>query len=159
MRMINIIIAVILLLGNAAFADYKAGKAAYDAGDYQTAYNEWLPLAEAGDAKAAHNIGLLYSKGEGVKLNWQKAQYWYLIADIYGYSTSQINIAKILLSGKLLKVYIKEGLCWIYKANKLNDQRANFIISYYKSNGVPVSVLNNAKNMAKGKKCSILPLP
>ncbi len=60
MRLINIIITVILFAGNAAFADYKAGKAAYDAGDYQTAYNQLLPLAELGDAEAQARLALVF---------------------------------------------------------------------------------------------------
>ena len=45
------LIVVLVLAAGAmpARADFAAGMAAYDRGDYQTAYKEWLPLAKAGD--------------------------------------------------------------------------------------------------------------
>ncbi len=50
----------------AAWADFDAGVAAYDSGDYETAFREFKPLAEQGDAHAQFNLGYMYHKGEGV---------------------------------------------------------------------------------------------
>ena len=57
-------------------ADFAAGRAAYDRGDYQTAYKEWLPLAEAGDIEAGYRIGLLYKDGLGIGRDVKKARNW-----------------------------------------------------------------------------------
>ena len=55
------------LLTSLAHADFQAGKDAYDRGDYETALNEWLPLAEKGEADAQYNLGKMYGEGkEGV---------------------------------------------------------------------------------------------
>jgi TPR repeat protein len=42
------------------------GVAAYQAGDYRTAYEIWRPLADANDARAAFYLGALYYEGRGV---------------------------------------------------------------------------------------------
>jgi len=44
-------------------AGFKEGVAAYERGDYQTAFREFKPLAQRGDATAQFNLGLMYSKG------------------------------------------------------------------------------------------------
>lgn len=46
--------------------DFAKGYAAYQAGDYQTAFKEWAPLAEQRDMYAQYNLGLLYNNGEYV---------------------------------------------------------------------------------------------
>ena len=88
MRLINIIIAVILFMGNTAFADYEAGKAAYDAGDYEAAYNQLLPLAEAGDAKAQNAIGIIFGKKKFSLYSIDKEEKWLLKSAEKNYATS-----------------------------------------------------------------------
>ena len=72
--------AFTLLLTTLAYADFQAGLAAYDQGDYATALNEFLPLAQQGNAKAQFNMGILYEKGQGVPQDFQEAFRWYYLA-------------------------------------------------------------------------------
>lgn len=51
---------LLLAMASPARADFAAGMAAYEAGYYATAYDEILPLAEAGDANAQYRFGVLY---------------------------------------------------------------------------------------------------
>ena len=57
-------LAVVALLFSAgsAWADWDDGVAAYKRGDYVTAYQEFRPLAEQGDAKTQFNLGIMYAK-------------------------------------------------------------------------------------------------
>ena len=51
----SLVLAITLLVGSVSVAtaqDYDKGVAAYNAGDYQTAVQEWRPLTEQGDASA-----------------------------------------------------------------------------------------------------------
>ena len=66
-----------LLLALPARADFAAGMKAYEAKDYATAYAEWLPLAEAGDARAQYGMGRLYRFGRGVEQDFETAIEWY----------------------------------------------------------------------------------
>ena len=45
---------------------------AYERKDYETAYKLILPLAEQGYAEAQYNLGIKYSKGQGVQQNFHK---------------------------------------------------------------------------------------
>jgi len=45
---------------------------AYERKDYETAYKLILPLAEQGYAEAQYNLGIMYSKGQGVQQNFHK---------------------------------------------------------------------------------------
>ncbi len=47
-----------------ARADFEAGVRAYDQCDVAAAIATFRPLAEAGDAAAAYNLGVIHSRGE-----------------------------------------------------------------------------------------------
>ena len=61
-------VAGVLVLGvsGPVVAGWDEGIAAYDRGDYETAYKEFLPLAQAGDATAQFYLGVMYNNGLGV---------------------------------------------------------------------------------------------
>ena len=46
------VVGALLFSAGSAWADYDDGFAAYQRGDYETAYREFLPLAEQGHAQA-----------------------------------------------------------------------------------------------------------
>jgi TPR repeat protein len=60
-----------------ASSPIEAGVKAFDQGDYQSAYEYWLPLAEEGDAEAQLFMGVLYRYGLGVNLDMKQSAYWY----------------------------------------------------------------------------------
>jgi TPR repeat protein len=64
MKNLTIALAFLMTLSLPVSAqDFQKGYAAYNAGDYATALKEWKPLAEAGDADAQYNLGVIYDKG------------------------------------------------------------------------------------------------
>jgi uncharacterized protein len=50
---------------------------AFDRGDYEKAFEEFLPLARAGDPVAQFFVGLMYDLGEGVAQDDVGAVEWY----------------------------------------------------------------------------------
>lgn len=67
-RMIRCTLAVLVALGLCAsatscWAGFDEGLRAYERGDYTTALREWRLLAEQGDTKAQHNLGVMYAEG------------------------------------------------------------------------------------------------
>ena len=50
---------------------------AYARGDYATAFKLWLPLAEAGSARAQENVARMYERGEWVAQDRAMAGEWY----------------------------------------------------------------------------------
>lgn len=53
-----------------------AGVAALESEDYTQAFQTLLPQAEAGNAEAQANVGLLYFLGFGVNQNLEEAAHW-----------------------------------------------------------------------------------
>jgi TPR repeat protein len=61
-----------------AFAGpWEDGMVAYNRGDYMPAIRLFRPLAEQGNAKAQHLIGVMYHKGQGVARNPVRAFAWF----------------------------------------------------------------------------------
>ena len=83
MRMRRFLIPVLCLLlvsisvPTPAVADYDAGMAAYERGDFTTAMTEWRPLAEAGDPEAQYRVGGLYVFGEGTHRDYEIGVDWF----------------------------------------------------------------------------------
>ncbi len=124
MRLINIIITVILFMGNAAFADYKAGKAAYDAGDYQTAYNQLLPLAEAGDAESQFLMGNMIHVSREDRSNIDEAIKWYKMAAEQNHIIAQRKLGGMYGLKTPALIHIVNAVKWAFITYKNGDAKA-----------------------------------
>jgi TPR repeat protein len=73
-------------LGTAAAVagPFEDGMSAYNRGDYMPAIRLFRPLAEQGNARAQHLIGVMYHKGEGVARNSVRAFAWFSLAAAHG---------------------------------------------------------------------------
>ena len=72
----------------------------YEAGDFATAFTEFKPLAEQGDAGAQYYFGLTYAKGEGVIEDYKEAAKWFRLAAEQGYAIAQGNLGVAYYSGQ-----------------------------------------------------------
>lgn len=91
----TILIAFALSLATVAPAtakDLQRGFEAAQRGDFATALREWRPLAEQGDAKAQHNLGLMYSNGDGVPKDPAEAVRWFRLAAEQGFAPAQFSL-------------------------------------------------------------------
>ena len=52
MTMKTLLLSILLFCTQSAFADFAKGLDAYFKGDFATAFKEWQPFAEQGDAEA-----------------------------------------------------------------------------------------------------------
>ena len=79
MRWLSLLIASIgiALSGTALALPQPDAEAAYARGDYATAFQIWLPLAEQGSAQAQLNVARMYERGEWVAQDKQAAAEWY----------------------------------------------------------------------------------
>ncbi|MEO6256861.1 MAG: SPOR domain-containing protein [Sphingomicrobium sp.] len=64
--------------------------------DYAASLVVWRPLAEAGDADAAFNLGEAYRLGRGVKTNFAEAQTWFERAARKGHVDAQTTLGLML---------------------------------------------------------------
>jgi len=84
----RILFAALLLVAapGAAQADFSDGQQRFSAGDHAGAYARWLPLAEAGDAKAQYSLGVMHQKGLGRPKDPEGAAAWFERAAKQGYA-------------------------------------------------------------------------
>jgi peptidoglycan hydrolase-like protein with peptidoglycan-binding domain len=70
--------SVLLLTGaGTSFADFNAGSAAFNNGNYARAYQEYKQSADAGNSVAQFMMGRLYAEGHGVVQDKATAYMWY----------------------------------------------------------------------------------
>ncbi|MEH6401905.1 MAG: tetratricopeptide repeat protein [Sneathiella sp.] len=60
-----------------AYAGLGEGLTAAKKGDFKTAFKEWKPLADQGDANAQYYLGDMYFKGYGFPRDFKLAVKWY----------------------------------------------------------------------------------
>ena len=102
MRRILATLAVVIALlfsAGSALADWEDGVAAAQRGDHATAFREFLPLAEQGNAKAQTNLGFMYNNGTGVPQNHTEAVKWYRKAAEQGNAPAQYNLGFMYAMG------------------------------------------------------------
>lgn len=80
-----------LAVAGPALADFDDGAAAYEAGDYAQAMEQWRPLAEDGNAEAQYWVGRLFEQGQGVPASLARAAMWFRLAA--GQENSQAQAA------------------------------------------------------------------
>ncbi len=91
-------LALLLASIGISHADYDAGWAAYERGDYATALREFRPLAQQGDAKAQYNLGWMYHNGQGVVQDYTRAHMWANLAASNGADTIARNLIAIVMT-------------------------------------------------------------
>ncbi len=75
---------LILSCATAAWADYGAGQAAWEAGRYAEAMKEWRRAARKGDRRAMTALGRAFAKGLGVPQDFIEAHKWLNLAAARG---------------------------------------------------------------------------
>lgn len=84
---------VLGLIPRIAHATYESGVAAFQKADYQAAFQELYPLAEAGDPKAQYYLGFMHYSGKGVTQDSTEALKWVKPAAESGLAEAQYLFA------------------------------------------------------------------
>ena len=111
-RLVKIVLSAVMLSSVFIFSvqakDYNDGFLAAEGGDFNSAVQQWGPLAEQGHPIAQFNLALLYHSGLGVDLDEAKAVSWYKKSASNGYYKAQ----------EYLAVGYREGWCGLPKDSK-----------------------------------------
>ena len=124
-----------------AQADLATGIAAYEQGDYDTAFKEFKTLAEQGNADGQYKLGVMYSNGDGVPHDAKKAEKWIRNAAEHGSAAAQNHLGVMYHHGEGARVRqdYKEAASWYRKAaeqgNALGQYNLGEMYSY--GRGVP----------------------
>ena len=134
------ILSLVLAFGAGAVLsqDFQKGLAAYEAGDYATALEEWRPLAEKGSAASQFNLGLMYGNGTGVLQDYAEAVKWYRLAAEQGDASAQYNLGVMYDKGTGVLQDYAEAVKWFRLSAEQGSVDAQHILGamYDKGTGV-----------------------
>ncbi len=83
-----------------------------------------LTLANAGDAAAQYNLGLIYANGIGVQENDVEAVRWFRLAAEQGNIRSQVNLANMYAQGDGVTQNFITAYIWVSLSAAQGDQGA-----------------------------------
>ena len=100
------------------------GYQSYLTGDYEAAFQEWLPLANLGDVEAQYNLGVMYDEGAGVEADLASAAEWYRKAARHGFKDAQTNLGIMYLQGQGVERDVGQAAHWFQLAADQGDSEA-----------------------------------
>lgn len=95
---------------------FDTASAAYDAGDYDTAYKLFLDLADDNDIAAMRNVALMKRKGQGTDTDPEGARDYLERAANGGLPTAQYDLGQMLLDGEGGDADPKAAVSWLAMA-------------------------------------------
>jgi uncharacterized protein len=101
----------------AAWCDTAAGMGAFRNKDYSRAYKEWKTAAEAGQAEAQFDLGVLYAQGLGVPRDLSEAARWYSRAAEQGNAEAQFALGQMCSRGWGVPRDEADAMRWFQLAN------------------------------------------
>jgi TPR repeat protein len=129
MKLKTLLLSLLLFgISASSFADFNDGLNAYKKGVYKTAFNEWKPLAEQGDADAQQKLGDMYRSGKGLPRDNKEAIKWHTRAAEQGNAWSQFQLGAMYENGEGVPKNIKESIRWHKKAAENNRWESAFIL-------------------------------
>jgi hypothetical protein len=132
-------ICLVMSLAASAWAQADAGRAAFERGDYATAYSIWKPVAEQGNTAAQHNLGVLYRHGLGVKKDFSLAVKWFGRAAAKGDADSQLALGDLYAENSANAEDDSAAAKWYRAAAEqgLAEAQRKLGIFYAQGRGVP----------------------
>jgi hypothetical protein len=134
----RLLLCLILAARAGSAADYAAGLEAFSTGDYETAFAEWSPLAEQGDANSQFGLGSLYANGWGVPLDDARALEWYESAANQGHAEAQYSLGVMYQNGWGVEQSDAETLKWVQMAADGGFPAAHRALGDLYANGIGV---------------------
>ena len=141
-KYISLLIISIIISSTTTHADLQEGLNAAHRGDYAVALSEWKASADQGNSVAQHNLGLMYTLGDGVPQNYVEAMKWYRLAANQGYAYAQHNIGLMYDKGNGVEQNYGQAVKWYRLAGEGGNVRAQFILGLWYSIGDQVSQNN-----------------
>jgi len=131
--------ALLTFATSPAFADGVAGLKAYEAGDYATALQEFMPLAEAGQTSAQAAVGQMYLDGHGVPQDPAQAAVWLEKAAAGGNARARAQIGAMYATGTGVVQDEMKASYWLLKAANQNVRQSQRFMAqrFYYGQGVP----------------------
>ena len=107
--------------------DLQEGHAAYDRGDYASAFAKFKAAAEQGDSRAQYNLGVMYVNGKGIVQDDELAVYWWTKAAEQSDADAQFSLGRMysMESRAVAQNYV-QAVYWYEKAALQGHVKAEF---------------------------------
>lgn len=115
---------VLLCYSIVASSDYDSAIEEYKRNNYLAAFEQLLPLAQTGDARAQTIIAMMYKYGEGVQVDHAAAFEWYLSAANQDHAPAQLSVAEMYSLGKGTEPDRLQAVTWARRAAEQGLERA-----------------------------------
>ena len=137
-RTLTLALVLIAACSFASGADYYDGLAAFKAGDYEAALEEWKPLAEAGFPEAQYQLARMYHRGYAVQDDAEAARL-YELAAVQDHVMAQNNLGVMYEQGRGVERDEALAAQWYLKAAQqgLTVAQANLAVLYEEGRGLP----------------------
>jgi len=104
--------------------------------DYKQALVGYQKATQLGDAKGQFNLGLIYEKGKGQPVDFEKAKDLYLQAAAQGHEQAMVQLAGLYFNGLAGPRDQQQALHWYKKAADLSDRDALYQLGLLSETGV-----------------------
>ena len=143
----GVFLVFLLLAAFPARAEMESGMAALNAGDFRAAYAELLPEAEAGNATAQYEIGLMLDAGWGISADADAAAEWFRAAAEQDHARAQHAIATYFEEGNGVGQDYSQAAYWYGRAAAHGNAKAqrNLGNLYLQGNGVTRDLIRAAE--------------
>ena len=146
MRQVMLLVASLILGGCATdivaekASRFDEGVAAYDAGDFASAYRIWDELARQDDLAAMRNVAQLLRQGRGVEKDSARAFKLYTEAAEKGLVTAMANLGDMYLAGEGTERNPQAAAAWYARAASAGLSLAQWKLAdmYENGTGIPV---------------------
>lgn len=144
MKLKNIILTFLIFYPLVGYSDFKDGGNAYIDGDYETAANEFIPLAERGDHRAMYALGSMYAAGLGVEKDLKKAFELFKEAAQNGRADAMYKLGLMYEEGLGIRKNIKKALRYYQKSAKQGYPLGQYQLGlmYMNGSGVKQNLIN-----------------
>jgi TPR repeat protein len=126
MKRLALALALFFAATTPARAGFDEGIAAVGRGDFATAYHEFQPLAQAGDAAAQFYLGLMYQLGLGAARDDAQALKWLRLAAEQELALAQMTLGHMYANGQGVAKNHAEAVKWYRLAAEQGDAFAQF---------------------------------
>jgi TPR repeat protein len=92
--------------------------------NFENAVHWWTLAAEQGDPEGQYNLALMYSKGKGIRQDWQLAFRWFLAAAEQGVVAAQGRLGLMYATGDAVAKDPIEAHKWLVIAANAGDETA-----------------------------------
>lgn len=135
---VGAIITAFFVVGAANAGPVDDAVAAYERGDYQTAFQKFMPAAEGGNADAQVNVGAMYANGEGVEQNFAEALKWYRLSAEQGNAAAQNRLGSMYDDGVGIAQNFEEAAKWYRRSADQGNVGAQINLGAMCAKGVGV---------------------